>query len=196
MRLRTLLAFYGLILLITAACGGSQNAGNGTRIAITPPTPAPTLSPIDKTATAIVGQATRSVGAFPTTCTTGIISETDTDAITRLRDAISGQGVSVTNTNVIVTRDRQTCERSSVVNTFASVRITTADVTDDAAVGNTMASALRGFVVTSLPQPATISLQFEAGTRQRSFNINFSDAQDYLDDDLSGAELIAAIEGQ
>ena len=191
-----------IMLLILAACGGSDSGGagssngssdsNGNNNSSTS-TASETPDPVDLTATAIVALATESGNPPVGDCETGIVSETDADAAAALKSELEAQGLTVVN--VIVTINRLDCDNESVVNAFASAPITVANVSDDTALAGAALSALRGFVVTDLPQPATLSMQFETGSRQRPLTVNYDDAQSYLDDGLTGAELIEALGG-
>ena len=188
---------FRLILLLTmltlAACGGTDN---NDRPGNTGPstTAQPTLSPIDITATAIVRSATQSAGIPGPNCETGIITEADPNAAENLQRDLEASGVTVSRANVMITRDQQTCDQFTIANTFVSLGLPVSDVTDDAALGTVAADVLSVFVGAELPQPATVSLQFEANNRQRSMNVNQDDAEGYLLENLTGAELIEEIE--
>ena len=189
-RVFLLLSIFGL-----AACGGSGGGNNNAPANSAPSTTAqPTLSPIDVTATFIVRSATQSANIPETNCETGIITEADAAAAASLKSALEANTVTVSRSNVMVTRDQQTCDSFTIANTFASVGLPVSDVTNDASLGTVAAKVLRVFVDADLPQPATISLQFEANNRQRSMNVNQDDAESYLLDNLTGADLIEEIE--
>jgi len=183
-----------LSMLMLAACGGGT-ADNDNQPASTGPstTAQPTLSPIDITATAIVRSATQSAGIPGPNCETGIITEADPGAAESFQSDLEASGVMVSRANVMITRDQQTCDVFTIANTFVSVGLPVNDVTDDEALGTVAADVLRQFVEADLPQPATISLQFEANNRQRSMNVNQDDAEAFLLEDLTGAELIEEI---
>jgi len=154
-----------------------------------------TPEPFELTATAFVAQATANAGNPATNCETGLITNMDADAGNRLDTALASRDLDAEPSTVMVTENVLDCQTSSIVNAFISVPISVADTADDATLGNTAAQALAAFVATDLPQPATLSMQFQAGTRQRSLTANFDAAQTYVNDGLTGAALIEALGG-
>ena len=154
-----------------------------------------TPEPFELTATAFVAEATRNAGNPATNCETGLITTMDAEAAARLDAALAARDLDTEPSTVMVTENVLDCATSSIVNAFISVPISVADTADDVALGNTAAAALAAFTATDLPQPATLSMQFQAGNRQRSLTANFDAAQGYVADGLTGAALIEALGG-
>jgi len=192
---------------------GGSSGGDSPPAATTPEVTGPTLTaivqaatqsaagapntpePFELTATAFVAEATRNAGNPATNCETGLITTMDAEAAARLDAALAARDLDTEPSTVMVTENVLDCATSSIVNAFISVPISVADTADDVALGNTAAAALAAFTATDLPQPATLSMQFQAGNRQRSLTANFDAAQGYVADGLTGAALIEALGG-
>lgn len=200
----TLLAF-----LLLAACGGedssTQSSSASTPGPTRPPTATPgppsTLRPDQLTATVFVQQATQAAIAQQTApadatqdCTPGISSAPDADASTALRSGFAGAGVPVDAITTLVTVNREDCDTATVVNAFIQVTIPVDDVNDDETLGNIAAEALFVFVGTALPQPATMTLQFESAADARSFIVNFARAETLVGEGIRGANLTTALD--
>ena len=212
-----------ILVLMLAACGedsGSSNSntsgGGGNNdsppAATTPEVTGPTLTaivaqstqaasgvaspePFALTATALVAQATANANNPVTNCETGLLTNTDAGAAGRFDAALASAGVDSAASTVLVTENVLDCQTRSIVNAFISVPVTVGSTTDDATLGAVVASILAVFINTDLPQPATLSMQFQAGSSQRSLSANFDVAQQAVNDGLTGAVLIELLGG-